>query len=618
MHGLAAVLVLALAAPAAPAVSRVEPPSWWAGHSLNPVRLMLTGRGLAGATLEPTTKALRVVGTPAVSANGHYLFADVHIDPSAAVGAHPLALRTAGGRAAVRFEILPPVDRAAHFRGFTADDVIYLAMPDRFANGDPRNDDPAEAKGLHDRAKSRYYHGGDLQGVIDRLPYLKELGITALWLNPWYENSDALNRREVVDGSPITDYHGYGAVDFYGVDEHLGDLASLRRLREATRAAGIRLVQDQVANHTGPYHPWASDPPTPTWYTGTPEKHPKNVWQTWTLQDPYGNAATRYSTLEGWFIDILPDLDQEDPEVARYLIQNSLWWVGVAGLDAIRQDTLPYVPRAYWRDWTAALRREHPELVVLGELYDGDPVLVSYYQAGREGLDGIDTGIQALFDFPLYYPVRRAFAEGKAVREVAQMLARDRLYARPDRLVTFLGLHDVKRFMSEPGATPEGLKLAWTFLFTTRGLPLVYYGDEIAMAGAEDPDNRRDFPGGFPGDVQDAFRAAGRTAAQQDVWAHVQRLAKLRRERPALRRGRLSHLLVEEQHYVYARILDGQAVVVAINNAAEPATLEVDLRAGGVEATSLGDLLGAAREVSVTDGHLRLTLPARAAAVLAP
>jgi glycosidase len=352
-----------------------------------------------------------------------------------------------------------------------------------------------------------------LQGVIDRLPYLKDLGVTALWLNPWYDNVDQLNRKERYstdnrlspEGDPITDYHGYGAVNFYAVDEHFGTMAKLKELVDTAHALGLKVVQDQVANHTGPYHEWVTNPPTPTWFNGTLTDHLENTWQTWTLPDPNASPALQRATLEGWFIDLLPDLNQNDEDCARYLIQNSLWWVGTTGIDAVRQDTLPYVPRGFWSAWTTALKREFPKLNVIGEMFDGDAAKVSFFQTGRTRFDGIDSGIELLFDFPLYYPVRRVFAEGQSLKQLPEALARDQLYPDPSSLVVFLGLHDVPRFMNEPGATVQGLKLAYTFLFTTRGIPLIYYGDEIAMPGEGDPDNRRDFPGGW---LSDPLRAS--------------------------------------------------------------------------------------------------------------
>ena len=602
---------------APPQVTKVEPPSWWAGHSLDPVRLLVRGKNLAGARVESSDPALQV-SLVRVNAAGTYVFADVAIARDARPGPRRLKVVTRDGSAELPFELLAPLPREGRFQGFSSDDVIYLIMPDRFSNGDASNDDPAESPGLLDRSRGRHYHGGDLQGVIDRLPYLKDLGVTALWLNPWYDNVDHINQKERYENQDITDYHGYGAVDFYAVEERLGTLEKLRELVDKAHALGLKIIQDQVANHSGPYHPWVTDTPTPTWYNGTAARHQANTWQTWTLADPAATPEMRRATLDGWFIDLLPDLNQHDEEARRYIIQNTLWWVGVTGLDGIRQDTLPYVPRDFWRDWTAAIKREHPRLRVVGEMFDGDPVLVSFFQGGQARFDGVDSGIDALFDFPLLYPVRRAFGEGKSVREVAQMVARDRLYADPQQLVTFLGLHDVDRFMNQPGATPAGLKLAFTALFTLRGIPLVYYGDEIALPGGGDPDNRRDFPGGWKGDSRDAFEPAGRTPDEQAVFEHVRTLARLRAELPALRRGATLQLAASEQAWCFARVHDGQAVLVAFNNGATPAALEcpgVD-RAGLADGAALRDRLGVAQAVSVAGGALKLELPPRSAAVL--
>jgi len=492
-------------------------------------------------------------------------------------------------------------------------------MPDRFANGDPSNDDPLVSKGLFDRSKARFYHGGDLRGVIERLPYLKDLGVTALWLNPWYDNVNHPNERETYDGKAITDYHGYGAVDFYAVEERFGDLATLRELVDRAHALGIKVIQDQVANHSGPYHPWVADSPTPTWYYGTQEKHLANTWQTWTLQDPHGAPEMQKATLEGWFIDILPDLNQDDPEVARYIIQNTLWWVGKTGLDGIRQDTLPYVHRRFWKDWMAAIKKEYPDLRVVGELLDGDPALVSFYQGGVARFDGIDSGVDTLFDFPLFYEVRDACAKGESLREVAKVLARDHLYRDPSSLVTLLGLHDVPRFMGEPGASVGSLRNAFTFLLTARGTPLVYYGDEIALPGGVDPDNRRDFPGGFPGDPRSAFEAAGRTADEASVHDHVRALLKLRQEIGALRRGRTVNLHVADKTWAYARVLDGQAAVVGINTGEKEQTLDLDaLPVGLAEGTRLRDRIGSLGEAVVEGGRLRLVLPPGSSGVFVP
>jgi neopullulanase len=578
----------------APIVEKVDPPNWWGKHSINPVRLLIRGKNLAGAhMLCPRLRCSRV----SVNAAGTYAFADVTIPAAALAGSYPTA--------PVPFTVSAPLARAGRFQGFDQNDVMYLAMPDRFANGDTANDNPSQSPGLLDRSKGRYYHGGDLEGLRRKLPYLQQLGITAIWLNPLYDNNNALNRKEIYDGQPITDYHGYGATDMYAVDEHFGDMALFKRVVDEAHALGIKMILDMVANHTGPYHPWASDSPTPTWYHGTEAKHPNNTWQTWTLHDPYSPPAMREATLDGWFINILPDFNQDDPEVARYITQNTLWWVGMSGMDGIRQDTWPYVPRWYWRDWMNAIKREYPSLTVVGEVLDGDPTFVSFFQGGRTQYDGIDDKVDALFDFPIHFAVRSTFARGNSVREVTQMLARDYLYPDPNALVTLLGLHDVNRFMNEPGATTAGLKLAFTFLATARGTPLIYYGDEIAMPGGNDPDNRRDFPGGWSSDPRNAFETSGRSEVEQSVFAHLQTVLRVRSERADLRRGTMQNLYVGDQEWIYKR----GGTVVAINNGRNAATVTVP-------AATLGaDVLKTCAAPVRNGATMTITIPARSSCV---
>ena len=485
-----------------PTVEKVEPPGWWTNSSIKTVRVMLRGTNLTGARVESSNPVIRV-SNPKANANGHYLFFDLTIAENAKNGNYPIKITTAKGTTNAQFEIFQPLQRAGNYQGFLPDDVIYFLMPDRFADGDPTNNDPPKSKGLYDRKKGRHYHGGDLQGVINKLEYIKSLGATAIWTTPVYDNNDKPDTMEVYPGMPeTTGYHGYGAVDMYAVDEHLGDMAKLKEFVRRAHQQGLIVMQDQVVNHVGPYHVWANDPPTPTWFNGTVENHLSNNWQKWTAMNPRATYQTQKRNIDGWFIDILPDLNQNDPEVEKYLIQNSLWWIAQVGFDAVRMDTLPHVPRPFWEKWMTALKAEFPKVNVLGELYDGDPALLAYFQGGRRGHDGVDTKLDTLYDFGLFYPIRNAFARGGNIREVSQIFAKDWLYPNPRVLTTFLGVHDMPRFMNEEGATIEGLKLAQTLIMTSRGTPLLYYGDEIAMRGGGDPDNRRDFPGGFSGDTR--------------------------------------------------------------------------------------------------------------------
>jgi neopullulanase len=600
-----------------PEVSKVEPPNWWPRHSINPVRLMIRGRNLTGARVSAPDAGLRIASPVKINQAGTYLFVDVIIATTARPGARRLRIATANGSADATFEILAPLPRQGRFQGLTKDDVLYLIMPDRFSNGDTANDDPQKSKGLFDRSKGRSYHGGDLRGIINRLAYLKELGVTALWLNPWYDNTDRPDEKEVYDGQTTTGYHGYGAIDFYSVDEHLGDLATLRELVDKAHALGLKIVQDQVANHTGPYHPWVKDMPTPTWYNGTEDHHINETWQTWALKDQHATPNVTRAVVDGWFINILPDLNQNDPETRRYLIQNTLWWAGTSGLDAIRQDTLPYVPRDFWRDWMAAIKREYPQMNVIGETFDGNPAQVAFFQGGRAQWDGLDSGIDTEFDFPMFYAIRDAFIKSESIKRLAEVLAHDHLYANADLLVPFLGLHDVPRFMGEPGATRQGLMLADTYLMTTRGIPLIYYGDEIALAGGTDPDNRRDFPGGWPEDQHNAFSRDGRTAQEREVFDHLRRVIRLRRELAPLRRGKLLTLSVDDQHYAFARTTATETVIVVFNNARQDKTIEFDTTPIAVRANaSFVDRLGAAREIRLQGTMLRVSLPARSASVI--
>ena len=599
---------------APPQVLKVDPPSWWVGHSINPVRLLIRGRNLSGARVT-AEDGLRIAETK-VNTTGTYIFIDVQISPQTKPGMLRLRITTAHGSTEAQFEVLKPMPRAGRFQGFTPDDVLYLIMLDRFSDGDPSNNDPPQSRGIYDRGNRFYYHGGDLQGIIDRLPYLKDLGVTALWLTPWYDNYDHPNQIELKDGKTSTGFHGYNPQDFYAVEEHFGTLTKLQELVAAAHKLGLKIIQDEVVNHTGPYHPWVDDPPTPSWFNGTRQDHLNNVFQTWALHDPRPVERLKRETMEGWFLDFLPDLNQNDPEVERYLIQNTLWWIGITGLDGIRMDTWQYVPNTFWHKWTAALKREYPKFTVVGEVKDGDVVHTAYFQGGAVR-DGADSGLDSLLDFPLFYSLRHAFAEGKNLEEIPKTLARDYLYGNPNIMVTLLGGHDDGRFMSEPGATIAGLKLANAFVLTTRGVPQLYYGDEIAMTGPDEPTTRGDFPGGFLGDKRNAFTKEGRTTEEQELFDYVRRVVHLHTELEPLRRGALINLYVSDQQYAYARRSDAAVVVIVINNDSRAATIEFDVQTAGLtDGARAFDRLGKIGEVRVANGKLKLTLPARSAAVL--
>lgn len=592
----------------APAVTKVDPPSWFVDHSMSTIQLLVRGSALAGATLVSESPAV-IVERQQVNANGTYLIAYVRIDDEAAPGPVSLRVESSGGAADVPFELLAKLPSAGRFQGLTTDDVVYLLMPDRFSDGDQTNNDPPGSEGNYDRRNPFAYHGGDFKGVRDRLPYLDELGVTAIWLNPWYDNNDRGR-----------DYHGYHATDFYATEEHFGTLEELRALVDAAHARGIKVIQDQVANHTGPEHPWVRDYPTPTWYNGTPENHLTNDFEIPAVVDPNASPADRRQVLEGWFAGILPDLNQEDPEVAQYLIQNTLWWIGVTGIDAIRQDTLPYVPRSFWARWSAAIEAEHPSFFVVGEVFNTAVPITSFFQGGQTGWDGIDTGVESVFDFPFFGAIRAAAGGQAGASTIASVIANDGAYPNPSVLVPMIGNHDVPRFATD---IPDRrrLLLAQTVLLTTRGIPQLYYGDEIGMKGGADPDNRRDFPGGFPRDKRNAFTEEGRKKKEDAIFDHVQALLAIRRAHPALRRGITSFERVETRQLAYVRSADREAILVLVNFAAEKTTFELDVTQWYSENTLLLDEAGTSGSPEVTrvsGGVVRRTVKPLSAAVLVP
>ncbi|HVF42832.1 MAG TPA: alpha-amylase family glycosyl hydrolase [Pyrinomonadaceae bacterium] len=606
--------LLAIAQNNVPHVDKIEPPSWWAGHTVNPVRLLVSGRDLQRVLASAPDGSPFEVSGQAVNFRGTHMFLNLRIDPAARPGDYELVFSTTTGRKRVPFRINAPLNPSTHFRGITTDDVIYLIMPDRFSDGDARLNSPADSSPeANDRKNPRAWHGGDFRGIIERLPYLKELGVTAVWMTPWYDNWNGVNRCDK-PWCPNTYYHGYHAVDYYAVEDRFGTMETLRELVERAHALGIKIIQDQVANHVGSQSPWVKEPPLDDWFHGTLAGHARNPFRADTLLSPHAPADERRKTLDGWFSDDLPDVNQEEPEVARYEIQNSLWWVGMTGIDGIRQDTVQYMPRSFIRDLNLALDRQHPSMWMVGEVYDTDPVHTSYFIGGRAGWDGVDTMMDAVFDFPVWEVSRKVFTGKTPANALRFILRSDSLYQEPSRLVTMANNHDTPRFMSLEGATLEGAMLHLAYLTTIRGTPQLYAGEEIAMRGGDDPDNRRDFPGGFPGDARDAFTRAGRTPEEQRMYEWTRDLLRLRREHAAVRRGSLTDLHFDEDSYAYARRDDAETIVVALNRSAAPKEISFPASyVGARDGSRLSPLLNAKDSPTAAGGTLKLNVPARSA-----
>ncbi|MEO7672778.1 MAG: alpha-amylase family glycosyl hydrolase, partial [Pyrinomonadaceae bacterium] len=387
-----------------PVVEKVEPPNWWSGHSIENVRMLVRGENLHGAAVTSRNRAFRISNIK-VNQRGDYLFFDLSINKRSVSGKHMLDLSTTAGKTAIPFEILTPLPKAVNFQGVNNDDVIYLIMTDRFADGDVANNKDV------DRKNPRGWHGGDFRGLINRLDYLKELGITTIWLTPWYDNPDEANNCDK-PWCPNTNYHGYHATDYYGVENHFGTMADLQSLVREAHKKGIKVIQDQVANHVGIQHPWSKRPPLDTWFS----PFSQNTFNNSVLLSPNASLAERDNLLKGWFNQLLPDLNQDEPEVARYEIQNALWWVGMTGIDGIRQDTIQYMPRQFIRDWSAALLKQYPKFYMVGEVFEEDSAQTAFFQGGKKGWDGIDTNLPSVFDFKLWRTSQEVFTGKKPAR----------------------------------------------------------------------------------------------------------------------------------------------------------------------------------------------------------
>lgn len=565
--GIASLLSIAASA-ATPVVQSIDPPEWWA--NMPAAMLLIRGEHLQGASFSTSDPALQVTSTT-ISTNGHW--AAVHLGASPASPENvTVTVSTAQGKASASYAFRERRAATDGMAGFSSKDVMYLIMTDRFADGDPSNDGPRHAD---EAARPRGWHGGDLRGVTQHLDYLQSLGITTVWITPVYQNHNS------------DSYHGYGATDLYKVDEHLGSLEDMKQLARELHQRGMKLVLDTVPNHIGPNHPWVEDEPEPDWFHGTRKNHDTAIGDFKPLVDPHAAWRDQKDILEGWFANVLPDMNQENADVSQYLTQNAIWWIEETGADGLRIDTFPYVGRPFWHSFHAQLRALYPKLTSVGEIFNGDPVITSAFAGGvtRNDLNGdVDTGLSTPFDFPTYFAIRNVILRGHPMTEMAEILRQDSLYPHPERLVPFLGNHDTTRFMGEPDATPAKLQLAFAMLLTMRGMPQIYSGDEIAMRGGGDPDNRHDFPGGFAGADHNVFIASQRRPDEQRTFDTVQNLLKLRARYTELNQGQEQILHADDNTLVYVR---GEAlnagctdsagrVLVAINKAGGPLSIALD------------------------------------------
>jgi glycosidase len=554
----------------APEISRIDPPNWWA--AMPEPMLLVYGKNLGDARFAVEGRGVRIAKTQA-STNGHYAFLWL-ASKGAAAQRLKIAVTNGTGKTSADFELKAREPEAGRHQGFDANDVMYLIMTDRFADGDAANNQPG-----YDAGAPRGWHGGDFRGIDEHLDYLQQLGVTTLWTTPILSN-----------GKQPDTYHGYAAVDLYAVDSHFGKLEDYLKLVRDLHARGMKIVFDIVPNHIGVQHEWVMDPPAQEWLHGTVEQHSHAKYNMEALADPHAAAEQWWDITHGWFVDSMPDLNQENPLVAEYLIENALWWIETAGLDGLRIDTFPYVGRAFWSEFHKRLHGVYPKVTTVGEVFNADPTITSFF-AGGVTHGGIDTGLYTPFDFPTFSTLRDVLLHDKPMTALAGELGQDHLYPHPERLVTFFGNHDTKRFMSETGASAEKLKLAFVLVATLRGMPEIYSGDEIAMEGGDDPDNRRDFPGGFKGSNHDAFTAEGRTTGEQQMFSWASGLFHIRKEHEAFATGDQQDVMADDTSMAYLRgkdLADGckaggaARILVVVSKAAESRPVEMPAEKSGL------------------------------------
>ena len=550
-------------------IDHLEPPFWWTGMQHKKLQLMVHGDKIGELTPALDYPGVRIDKVTSLS-NKNYLFIDLDIGAAARPGSFDIRFGSGAGATRYSYQLRERAPGSATRQGFSSKDAIYQIMPDRFANGDPANDSIAGIGDQLDRSGGGTRHGGDIQGVIDRLDYIAGLGFTQIWPTPLVENA-----------MPAYSYHGYAATDHYRIDPRYGSNEDFRRLSVEAKKRGIGVIQDVVLSHIGKSHWWMKDLPTPDWvnYAGkfVPTQHHRTA-----VQDPYASQEDADNFTRGWFVENMPDLNQSNPLVANYLIQNNIWWIEYAGLSGLRIDTFGYSDGAFLSEYTRRIMLEYPKLNMVGEEWSKLVPVVARWQRGKQNFDGYRASTPSLMDFPVAESIRTALADAKGQNvftDIYETLSLDYLYPEPGNLVLFADNHDMSRIWSVVGEDFDRYRMALVMLMTLPRIPQFYVGDEILMTSAtkerNDVSYRSDFPGGWAGDKVDAFAGKGLGARQKAAQDLVRKLANWRKTQAVIHHGKLMHFGPQTNTYVYFRYDDKHKVLVAFNNNARELVLDV-------------------------------------------
>lgn len=543
-------------------VDKIEPPNWWTGMKWNKVQLMIYGENLNGIKASFNDQKIKVNKVHKID-NSRYAFIDITIPSNLKPGTYQLILSNEKEKIQFEFPILQREKGIGHGR-FTNEDVLYLIMPDRFVNGDISNDSVAGYYDSMQNIPNQWRFGGDIQGIISKLDYLKELGITALWSTPFTENNT------------FRSYHGYSTTDFYKIDPRLGTNELYKKLVNEAHKRGIKIILDHVANHFSNNHPWMKNLPATDWINGTVEKHQYANHHKMIFTDIHADSATIKHVEQGWFVNDMVDFNQQNPFVQNYIIQNTIWWVEYSGLDGIREDTQPYNNQKFISRWAKVILDEYPTTNIVGEVWTGESDFLASYQKDTFLKKGFNTNLPSLTDFGLKDALVDLIAGRSGLYNVYNVIAKDYLFTNPDYLLTFVDNHDVDRIMYLAKGNMEKVKLAYTLMMTTRGIPCIFYGSEIGMVGgAGHGELRAPFPGGFPGDAKNAFTRNGRNVYENYFYDFMSGLIKLRLENDAFTTGKLIHYPPVNDVYYYFRISGKNKFLVILNNKDSKQTVDL-------------------------------------------
>jgi neopullulanase len=579
-------------------IEHLEPMSWWNNMQSNKLQIMVHGKNISELTPKISHKSIHLEAVNKV-ANTNYLFIDLLLDDHLKPGSYAIDFYKEDTKVFThQYVINQRNQQSAAHTSYSAKDVIYLITTDRFANGDITNDSVTSLKEPHDRSKKGGRHGGDIQGIINQLGYLQDMGLTQIWTMPMVEN-------DMADHS----YHGYSSTDFYQIDPRFGSNELYKKLSDKAQDHDIGLIKDVVLNHIGSNHWWMNDLPTNDWlnyqnseFTGTQHRRES-------LHDPHSTSKDKNLFSDGWFVPTMPDLNQKNTLVSNYLIQNTLWWIEYANLSGLRVDTYSYSDKDFLTAWTKRITQEYPNINIVGEEWATNPAIVSYWQRGKKTHDNYQSYLPSLMDFPLQEAIVAGLKNKEnwntGLNELYQALANDFQYADPYNLVTFTDNHDMSRIYTQLGEDFALFKIAMGYLLTTRGIPQVYYGTEVLLANPDSTDHgiiRTDFPGGWAGDNINAFNGAGLSKNQREAQMYIKSLLQWRKNAKAIHHGKLAHFAPKDGVYVYFRTYEDEKIMVILNKNTQETI---------IDPTQYAELIQSAKQAKdvLTDTMFSLTKP---------